>query len=51
MKRLQAILLCAAVCSVALLCSACAQGGGASSGGGSSITMYGTLDEGVAVRR
>jgi hypothetical protein len=34
----------------ALLCSACALGGpGASSGGSGSITMYGTIDEGIAV--
>ena len=33
-----------------VLCSACAQGGsGPSSAGSGSITMYGTIDEGVTV--
>jgi hypothetical protein len=33
-----------------ILCSACAQGGaGSSSAGSGSITMYGTIDEGIAV--
>jgi len=38
-----------AVMAVVVLCSACAQGGaGASSAGSGSITMYGTIDEGVS---
>jgi predicted porin len=32
----------------ACLCAACAQGGGGSSG---SVTMYGTIDTGVTVRK
>jgi ABC-type glycerol-3-phosphate transport system substrate-binding protein len=42
-----------AVVAAALLLGACAQGGGASgSGPGTgSITMYGTIDEGVTVRK
>ncbi|MFL9894920.1 hypothetical protein P0D71_34630 [Paraburkholderia sp. RL17-383-BIF-A] len=42
-----------AVIAAALLISACAQGGaGSSSGAGTgSITMYGTIDEGVTVRK
>jgi len=50
MKRLRAILLLAAACSIALLCAACAEGGAGSPGSGS-ITMYGTLDEGVTFVR
>jgi len=34
----------------ACLCAACAQGGGSSSGSGS-VTMYGTIDTGVTVRK
>ncbi|WP_302181365.1 hypothetical protein [Paraburkholderia sp. NMBU_R16] len=34
----------------ACLCAACAQGGGGSSGSGS-VTMYGTIDTGVTVRK
>jgi hypothetical protein len=36
-----------------MLCAACAGPGGASSdtGNGSSVTMYGTVDEGVSVRK
>jgi hypothetical protein len=33
----------------ACLCAACAQGGGGSSSG--SVTMYGTIDTGVTVRK
>ena len=41
-----------AVAAAVLLFSACAQGGGGSSGAGTgSITMYGTIDEGVTVRK
>jgi hypothetical protein len=35
---------------IACLCAACAQGGGGSSGSGS-VTMYGTIDTGVTVRK
>jgi hypothetical protein len=48
MKRLLAL---AAACSLVLLCAACAQGGPAPSSGASGITMYGTIDEGITVRR
>ncbi|WP_204117334.1 hypothetical protein [Paraburkholderia sp. C35] len=38
-----------AVVTAVLLCGACAEGGsGPSSGSGGSITMYGTIDEGVS---
>ncbi|WP_233863841.1 hypothetical protein [Paraburkholderia adhaesiva] len=47
MKRFFAL---AAVCSLALLGTACAQGGSMPSNGASGITMYGTVDEGVVVR-
>ncbi|EIF30210.1 hypothetical protein BCh11DRAFT_05687 [Burkholderia sp. Ch1-1] len=42
-----------AVIAAALLISACAQGGtGSGSGAGTgSITMYGTIDEGITVRK
>ena len=42
------------VLAAALLFSACAQGGsgmGASGAGTGSMTMYGTIDEGVTVRK
>ncbi|MFM0594539.1 MULTISPECIES: hypothetical protein [Paraburkholderia] len=46
MKTLLAVLL------AALLLGACAQGGSDSSGAGTgSITMYGTIDEGVTVHK
>ncbi|MDE1183646.1 hypothetical protein [Paraburkholderia sp.] len=46
MKRLLAVI------AVVLLCSACAGGGGsAATPGSGSITMYGTIDEGVSVRK
>jgi hypothetical protein len=49
MKRFLALFVTAALASV---CAACAQGGGAPSGPGSgSITMYGTVDEGITVRK
>jgi hypothetical protein len=32
----------------ALLCAACAQGGPTQGAGSGSVTMYGTIDEGVA---
>jgi hypothetical protein len=47
MKRLLALV---AVCSLALLGAACAQGGSVPSSGAGSISMYGTLDEGIVVR-
>jgi len=38
-----------AVIAAAIVCSACAAGGaGSSSAGKGSITMYGTIDEGVS---
>ncbi|MEM5291780.1 hypothetical protein ACFQ3P_39605 [Paraburkholderia sabiae] len=38
-----------AMLTAVVLCSACAQGGsGSSSAGSGSITMYGTIDEGVS---
>src|ERR1700743_848316 len=39
------------VVASALLLSACAQGGGGSGAGTGSITMYGTIDEGITVRK
>ncbi|HEX7913414.1 MAG TPA: hypothetical protein VF534_35740 [Paraburkholderia sp.] len=43
--------LFAAIAAI-LLCAACAQGGAAGSGAGTgSITMYGTIDEGITVRK
>ncbi|WP_169740121.1 hypothetical protein [Paraburkholderia acidipaludis] len=48
MKRFLAL---AAACSLALLCAACAQGGPAPSNDVSGVTMYGTLDEGIVIRR
>jgi hypothetical protein len=40
-----------AVAAAVLLFSACAQGGaGPGSAGSGSITMYGTIDEGISVR-
>ncbi|WP_169708737.1 hypothetical protein [Trinickia terrae] len=45
---LAALLLLSAV----LLCGACAQGGSPASGAGSgSITMYGTIDEGITFHK
>jgi ABC-type glycerol-3-phosphate transport system substrate-binding protein len=46
-------LILAAIAVLAVLsCAACAQGGASSPGAGSgSITMYGTIDEGVTVRK
>ncbi|WP_206999549.1 hypothetical protein [Trinickia mobilis] len=35
----------------ALLCGACAGGGPAPSAGSGSITMYGTIDEGITFRK
>lgn len=40
-----------AVVAAALLLGACAQGGGGSGAGTGSITMYGTIDEGITVRK
>ena len=40
-----------AVVAAALLLSACAQGGGGSGAGTGSLTMYGTIDEGITVRK
>ena len=45
MKRILALAALAAV-----LCAACAQGGGAPAGGGS-VSMYGTVDEGISFRK
>jgi ABC-type glycerol-3-phosphate transport system substrate-binding protein len=39
-----------AVLAAALLLGACVQGGGSSAGTGS-VTMYGTIDEGISVRK
>ncbi|CAB3749202.1 hypothetical protein [Paraburkholderia solisilvae] len=48
---MKAILAACAVFAV-LSCAACAQGGASTPAGSSgSITMYGTLDEGVTVRK
>lgn len=41
MKRILALV------AAAVLCAACAQGGAGAGGG--SISMYGTVDEGIAV--
>ncbi|WP_257130002.1 MULTISPECIES: hypothetical protein [Burkholderia] len=35
--------------AAALLCAACAQGGAGAGGG--SLEMYGTIDQGITVRR
>jgi ABC-type glycerol-3-phosphate transport system substrate-binding protein len=40
-----------AVVAATLLLSACAQGSGGSGAGTGSITMYGTIDEGITVRK
>jgi hypothetical protein len=41
-----------AVTAMLLLCSACAQGGSGGAGAGSgSISMYGTVDEGISFRK
>jgi hypothetical protein len=47
------IILAACAVLVVLSCAACAQGGASTPVGGSSgsITMYGTIDEGVTVRK
>jgi ABC-type glycerol-3-phosphate transport system substrate-binding protein len=46
------LILAAVAVLAVLLCAACAQGGASSSEAGSgSITMYGTIDEGVTVRK
>ncbi len=39
----------AAMCAV--LCAGCAGAPSSSAGSGSSVTMYGTIDEGVTVRK
>jgi hypothetical protein len=38
------------IAAVMLLCSACAQGGPSSGAGTGSISMYGTIDQGISVR-
>ena len=38
-----------ALAALAVLCAACAQGGAPAGGG--SISMYGTLDEGITFRK
>jgi hypothetical protein len=43
-------LIAAAALGVLVLCAGCAGGPSSSSGGGGSITMYGTIDQGVTVR-
>ncbi|WP_322033669.1 hypothetical protein [Paraburkholderia sp. J76] len=48
MKRFLALFAAAAI---ACLCAACAGGSTPSSNSASGITMYGTLDEGVVVRK
>ena len=49
-KAVMKVLLVAAM--AALLCAACAQGRSLAPGaGGSAITMYGTIDEGVTLRK
>jgi hypothetical protein len=46
------IILAACAVIAVLSCAACAQGGGTPAGSsGSSIEMYGTIDEGVTVRK
>lgn len=41
-----------AVAAMLLLCGACAQGGSGGAGAGSgSISMYGTVDEGISFRK
>ncbi|PVX83790.1 hypothetical protein [Paraburkholderia unamae] len=46
MKR---FLVLFALVALAPLCAACAQGGSMPSSSGSGITMYGTIDQGIAV--
>ncbi|HTR10096.1 MAG TPA: hypothetical protein VMJ11_26275 [Paraburkholderia sp.] len=48
MKRFLALFAIAALVS---LLAACAQGGSTPLGGASSITMYGTIDEGITVHK
>ncbi|MFM0736717.1 hypothetical protein PQQ51_05650 [Paraburkholderia xenovorans] len=40
-----------AMAAAVLLFSACAQGGSSSGAGTGSVTMYGTIDEGITVRK
>jgi hypothetical protein len=40
-----------AVLLAALCCAACAQNGGGSSAGTGSMTMYGTIDTGVTLKK
>jgi len=44
-------LLAVSALAVAVLCAGCALGGAPSQEGSSGITMYGTIDEGVSVRK
>lgn len=44
------IALVCALGAAALVCTACAQGGSVPAAGSGSITMYGTVDEGVTIR-
>jgi len=48
MKRFLGLFIAAALAS---LCAACALGGSSPSSGASGITMYGTIDEGVAFHK
>ena len=48
MKRFLGLFVAAALAS---WCAACAQGGSPPSSGASGITMYGTIDEGVAFHK
>lgn len=40
-----------AVVLAAWLCAGCAQGGASSAGQGGSMTMYGTIDQGITFRK
>ncbi|MDR5780008.1 hypothetical protein QCE63_11320 [Caballeronia sp. LZ065] len=42
-------LILASILGVAMLCAGCAGGPSSSAGGGGSITMYGTVDQGITV--
>ncbi|MDR5855055.1 hypothetical protein P9239_08595 [Caballeronia sp. LZ062] len=42
-------LITVAALAVLVLCAGCAGGASSSAGGGGSITMYGTMDQGITV--